>query len=870
MSKGKKKRRVFKRVISVCMYMGIIAALVGVGIFGFIILNTDPLDISSLDENMLTSYVYDKDGNQLESLFKENRIVTEYEDLPQYYVDAVVSIEDTRFFDHFGVDIKRTGAAVLSFVKNLGKSEVGGGSTLTQQLVKNVTRDNEVNWTRKVREWYRAVLLDKQCSKEEIFESYVNTIYLGAGSYGAEVAAQTYFSKSISEVTLEEAACLAALIQRPEGYNPYRSEEAKEGLLKRKNLVLDQMLKYGRITSQECNEAKAKEVVFKRSNENQVSSYFVNAVISQVVDDLAKKNKISETEATNLIYSNGYKIYSTQDSQIQSILEEEYSNVDSFSENGETAQSSMVITDYHTGNVVALVGGVSGDKNKVDEFNRATMAFRQPGSSIKPLSAYGPAFEKENIIPSSIITDEETTFKIKGAKDWTPKNWYKGFKGDVTIRYALEQSMNIPAAKLVDMVGVDYTFDFLKKLGLTNLVEEDKDSIAALSLGGLTNGVSTYEMAAAYGAIANNGKYKAPNLYSKVLDRDGNEILVANTKYDQVMKEETSYLLIDSLKSVVENGIGGKARIANMTVAGKTGTTSSSKDKWFCGFTPYYSAATWIGYDTPKEIESLEAVVIWNKVMKRIHENLEDKEFAVPEGIKFASVCKETGLLPADECETVEEIFTRKTVPTETCELHVLPEEVEVLVCSESLLLPCEHCKEVKTIKVLPEEVPTEVCNMHEEMFAVEVCAETGLLPNSNCEDVVVREFTKDTIPVNTCTHRYVNICQETGKLATDDCPIIYEALVTDQTIPTGTCDIHHKPEPKPEPAPQPKPEPTPEPAPQPTPEPKPEPAPEPTPEPVPEPAPQPVPEPVPEPEPVVEQPVVEEVPVVEESAVTE
>ncbi len=721
--KNKKKRNIgfgiFKIFLFTCIALAIIAVGIVAGILTGIIDDTESLDVEYFETTKLTSYIYDKDGKVITSLYQENRVIAKYSDLPQHLIDAVTSIEDARFFEHNGIDIKRTASATISYVLNGGHSTAGGGSTLTQQLIKNVTGDNDTHWTRKIREWYRAIMLETKLSKEQIIEKYLNTIYLGAGSHGVEVASQNYFAKPVSQVSVEEAACLAAIIQLPESYNPYRSEEAKAALLERKNLVLDQMCKYGKLTQEECDAAKAREVVFKKakSTKQEVNSYFVDAVIEQVITDIMKQKNCTRGAALNLIYGNGYKIYSTQDTRIQKIMEEEYGNPKLFYVSpryGEMMQSAMVVNDYHTGSVVGMVGGVTGTKSGDLDLNRATQSPRQPGSSIKPLAAYGPAFELGLLTPSRTLKDERTVFKIPGSADWIPKNWYGYYAGTVTVKRAIEQSMNIPAAKTLEMVGIDYSYNFIKNMGITTLDPVHDKGIAALALGGLTNGISTYEMAAAYGAIANGGIYVKPKLYTKVVDKNGKDILVADNTIRQVMKEETSYMLIDCLKSVVVRGTGTAARLGSMPVGGKTGTTNDDKDRWFCGFTPYYSAATWIGYDQPKTIEraSYTIVTIWKNVMARIHQNLAVKNFAAPSGLFKTNICSESGLLPCEACiaagTVVSDMFASDTAPKETCGVHKFVE-----VCAESGHLPSKYCTNLKKVVVTGDKTITEACKLH-------------------------------------------------------------------------------------------------------------------------------------------------------------
>ena len=577
-----------------------------------------------------STFVYDKDGNQIDTLHgNEDRIFVEYEDIPTSVVDAVVSIEDERFFEHRGIDIKRTVGAAYSYIINNGDSDFGG-STITQQLVKNVTDDKETNINRKIREWYRATVLESNFSKEEIFEDYINTIYMGEGAYGFEVAARKYFGKSLSDVNLAESAILAAAIQSPESTNPYRSEEAKTKLLERQKVVLSKMLSLGRITILEYNEAISTPIEFKKmaDGSEDVQSYFVDAVIEQVIADLQAQDNLTYDEAKKQVYVGGFRIYTTMDQSVQNAIDNAYNDNTLFytERNGDYMQSAMVVIDHTNGNVLGLIGGAGKKENNLG-LNRATQSYRQPGSCMKPIGAYGPAFEQGKLNPESYI--EDLPLKIK---DWEPKNYYNYFNGYVTVRRAIALSMNLPAVRANMMVDTSFAFEFAKKCGLKSLQNADKD-IAPLALGGLTRGVTPLEMANAYATIANKGMYNEPKLYTRVTDKDGKEILFKTYDTTRVMKESTATDLITCLQDVVAYGTGyGYVKVGNMPVAGKTGNSNDDKDQWFCGFTPYYTIACWNGYDEPRPIGyrsygnyPYTSVKLFNTVMNEICKNKEVK-----------------------------------------------------------------------------------------------------------------------------------------------------------------------------------------------------------------------------------------------------
>ena len=695
--KGKRKKigwKIFKICLFTCLALGIIGTGVVIGVITGIIDKTESVDLEQLQSLKLTSFIYDTDGNEIASLYgDENRVNVTYDKIPQHLIDAVVAIEDERFWEHSGVDVKRTAAAIFTYVVNGGDSTFGG-STITQQLIKNTTGDNEKAWTRKIREWYRAISLENKLEKEDIMESYLNTIYLGAGAHGVEVAAHTYFNKSITEINIAEAATLAAIIQLPEGYNPYRSEEAAEKLSDRKEVVLSKMLELEKITKEEYDEAMAYEIKYEKGKvaTGTKYSYYVDAVIEAVVEDLMGQQNVTRELALQMIYNNGYKIYTPQDADVQKSIDDAFANDSWFytDRKGTFMQAGMVVIDNATGNVVGLSGG-AGEKDEDLSFNRATQAERQPGSCFKPIAAYGPAFEKGVSYPGMGYDDAKTDF----GGGYSPNNYYGYFNGYVSARNAINQSMNIPAVKAMKSVGTDYALKFAKSLGISTFREADNNSLS-VALGGLTTGATVLEMAGAYSAFANGGVYIEPKLYTKVVDADGKEILSTKTEAKRVMKDTTAYLITDCLKTVVESGTATSTRFnRGMNIAGKTGNSNDDKDQWYVGYTPYYTAAVWNGYDDPKPIGRAypyTSMRVWTDVMKDIHTGLSNKQFTKPSGIVSASVCTLSGKVPTDACKAYggvvkTEIFASGTVPTDTCEVHKM-----ATICSQSGRIATEYC----------------------------------------------------------------------------------------------------------------------------------------------------------------------------------
>ncbi|MEG1009169.1 MAG: PBP1A family penicillin-binding protein, partial [Clostridia bacterium] len=724
-----KKYKVFKIILFILIAMFIIGTGIVIGIISGVIDKTDSIKEEDLKLLKLTSFIYDKDGNEIGSLYDiENRVTTQYKNMPKHLIDAIVSIEDERFFKHNGVDVKRTLGAAFTYIINGGKSNFGG-STITQQLVKNIQKDSEASIPRKIREWYRAISLETKLSKEEILEAYLNTIYLGDGTWGVEIASQNYFGKSVKDITLEESAILAAIIQTPESTNPYKSDEQKEKLLNRQKLVLSQMLKLNKIDKETYEKAIKTEVAFKKEKVDVgtgVQTYFVDAVISQVKKDLMEQSNISKGVAEKRLYSDGLKIYSTQDKNIQQAINDAYKNEKIFykDKKGDFMQSSMVVMDHSTGNVLGLIGG-AGEKTGMD-FNRATDAYRQPGSTMKPLGAYGPAFEQGVLAPGMGLDDSQF---VMG--NWTVKNYYGYYNGYVTARDAIAKSMNVPAVRACQKAGADYAYKFARNAGLVDLQEKDKN-LASLALGGVTKGFTVMEMANAYSTIANGGIYIKPKLYSKVVDKDGKEILKNSIEPKSVMKDTTAYMLTDCLAGVVKPGgtAYGYVKTGNMPLAGKTGQTDEDKDQWFIGFSPYYTIACWNGYDDPKPIGRgypYSSVKLFNTVMNSITKGQPIKQFNRPSGIVNGSVCRVSGGVVTDACrldprgdQTITDIFASGSISKTTCSVHKRAE-----ICKETGLLATEYCpKELRTFITRDYDlnasasdakymIPKDTCKVH-------------------------------------------------------------------------------------------------------------------------------------------------------------
>ncbi len=659
----------------------IVALLVG-GVFAisfFGLFGSDSFDASMISLN-LTSTVYYTDDNgvshELTHLYQsQNRIWADITDIPKYLQDAFVAIEDERFESHGGVDIPRTAKATLRYVFT-GSSSFGG-STITQQLVKNLTDDRDTSPLRKVREMARAVALEREMSKEQILEMYLNTIFLANNCYGVQAAANKYFGLDVSELSLAQCASIAGITQYPSYYDPLRNPENN---IDKQHIILDKMLELGKITQEEYDSALKEKLVFGADGKTAnapVQSYFVDEVINNVIQDLMEQKGYSEALAEQVVYNSGLKIYATIDPTIQNAIEDVYENPSNFPAAPGTVkpESAMVIVDNQTGAVKGIVGGM-GQKKQNRIFNRATQALRQPGSTMKPLGVYAPAIEKGLIAPSSLVLD--APIDING---WKPSNYYSGYKGTVTVRTALKESMNTPAVRVLQDVGVDYSYKFVSdKLGITTLVDKETRngkvfsdrSLSSLSLGGVTDGVKPIELASAYAAFANGGVYFKPYTYTKVVDSDGNVLLENNADGKIAMSDTTAYMVTSMLESVVTNGTGTTARLpCGMPSGGKTGTTDDEKDRWYVGFTPYYTGVVWYGYDNPQSLSFLNyhpCTPVWKKVMNTISQAQPKQSFAAPKGISKVSVCSATGNLPTEGCTTFYDCFKSGYVPTKLCD----------------------------------------------------------------------------------------------------------------------------------------------------------------------------------------------------------
>lgn len=675
--KLKKKDSVIRRIIKKLILFIILALLMTLGV----IMAISAFSWKELAEDMFlntNSVVLDKEGKVIAKLGVEQKKVTvPIDKIPRNLINAYISIEDERFYSHYGIDIKRTGGAILSYITNFGNSSYGG-STITQQLVKNLTGDTQDSITRKVKEWWKAFLLECYFDKDEIIEMYLNVIYIGPNVYGVQTGAKYYFNKDVSKLSLAESAYLAGLNHSPNSYNPFENYDNEELINKRTLTVLNKMLELGYINNEEY--AKAEQEVeeglhFKQGEietENPIYSYHTDALILEAVNDLAEEKNISETFATNYLNMAGLTIYSTQNSEIQKDVETEFLKQQYMikSSNGdETAQAGMVILNHQNGQVLGCVGGL-GEKQTFRGLNRATQSKRQTGSAIKPLAVLVPGINEKIFTPATIYNDKKTTFE----NAYNPANNDGIYLGRITVRRALESSQNVPFVEMMEEITPQKSISYLNKMGITSLTAKDEG--LPLALGGLQYGITPLEMAGAYATIANDGNYVEPTFYTTIVDNNGKIILKTEQETRNVFSEQVAFVVKKLLQQPVEGtyGTASYCMIPGVDVAAKTGTTDENFDKWLCGFTSYYTGVTWFGFDQNETIDfnhQNPAGIIWANVMKEVHSDLSRATFRLPNNIEVKYICADTGMVAKSDCNnTYPEYFLSGTVPKECTTRH--------------------------------------------------------------------------------------------------------------------------------------------------------------------------------------------------------
>ena len=750
------------------------AVFSGVGIVRGLTDSAPDINEENIMPDGYPSIIYDANGKKVQKLMgiNANREYKKITDIPECVQNAFVAIEDARFYKHSGVDLQGILRAVFSALSD--EKVTQGASTITQQLLKNQVfgGGNEKSFfgkvSRKIQEQSLAIKLESTIDKKKILEYYLNTINLGQNTMGVETASKRYFGKSVSKLTVSEAAVLAGITQNPTEYNPITEQQNNEA---KRKIILKNMLDQEYITEDEYEEALGDDVYSRIQDINKekrtssygdINSYYVDAVIENVVSDLKQKLGYTETQAYNAIYREGLKIYTCQDQSLQKICDDVINNDKYYQKNtksylsyqlkvkksdGETElytegdvrafindahkkrisfyfknrkkaekyikmfkkknldkhdkilsesinlikqpQASFVLMEQSTGKVRAIVGG-RGEKTANRTLNRASSSKRQPGSTFKVLSTYLPALDTSGFTLANVMDDAPYKYPgtNKRVKDWDSS----GYKGLTSLRQGIVDSVNIVTVKTFQKVTPQTGFDYLLNLGFTTLVDRRETSDGQIysdiqlptALGGLTDGVTNVELTAAYAAIANGGTYIKPVYYTKIVDSKGNVLLQNSKSGKKVMKNTTAWLLTDAMKDVIKRGTGKKAvfKKIKMTQAGKTGTTSDNTDFWFEGYTPYYTAGIWLGYDSMfTQMSGSASKIMWRDIMEKVHKvkKLKNKNFKKPEDIITRKICKKCGKLAVyglcdralDGNDIKTEYFARGTQPKESCDCHV-------------------------------------------------------------------------------------------------------------------------------------------------------------------------------------------------------
>lgn len=737
----------------------------------------DPTRLTISDR---TSFLYDKNGNLITSIADtEYRDWTDIEDIPDMLKNAFIAVEDVRFYKHNGVDFKRLFSAALEV---LGNNNSSGGSTITQQLIKNKVLGTQRNYKRKVQEAYLALELETRIGKDDIFEAYLNDIYLGESNYGVKTAAKDYFGKDLNQLTVRECAMLAGLPQSPYSYDPRRNmyrRDKMEITNDRTDHVLKCMYRAGFITREQYYSALAEDVtILEQSEQKQMydMAYFVEYAINDVIAHLIEQRGLDNTAANrsaieNELRTGGYHIYTTVDPDIQHTVQNTLSEWDSYpsladsskaiieetTSDGATIsitepQAAAVVLDYHTGELRAVVGG--RDEPQVRKgLNRAYQSYTEVGSSIKPLAVYGPALDL-GISPATIVPNMDGAIPGWDTEKGYPSGGLKSHYGPVTIRRGVMSSLNVVAARvLIKYVSGTTALHYLKELGIDD-THLNKDG-PGLALG--TSGITPIQMAAAYGTIASGGIYCEPLSFTKVVDGEGNVILDADAvrQSRRVFKESTAWLLTDMLTDAVKSGTGTKAKIDGITVAGKTGTNSDYASVYFAGMTPYYSATVWVGHDYPANRlkEGADggtyAAPLWQAFMAKIHAGLENRDIIDADpaslGLVKCTVCSVSGKLATEDCKLdgdhkpVTDWFVASNAPTAYCDMHV-----SIDVCASTGLAATQFCpaEQVSTISRV-------LIRLDSELFGFEDAYLFKALPNAVRTTLGKADYLKS---LTTCT----------------------------------------------------------------------------------------------------------------------
>lgn len=673
---------------------------------------TEALDPVLMTTGSQTSTMYGADGAVISistgSTNTDREYVSIYEVKHTYIDEAFIAIEDERFYDNIGIDPRRIASAVVSALAN-GGSATHGGSTITQQTVKMLTGKDEISASRKVQEWYNAIQLKQTLTDDEILELYINLVPMANSYVGIQTAAKAYFDKNASELTLEESAFLAGIPKGPSIYNPL-TETGMRNALRRQRMVLGKMYELMMITEKQYNDALNNELVFRQTpleiSGTSINSYFAEHVYEEVIEDLQSEKGYTLEAARNLVFNGGVEIFTTFNAEVQSYVDATFNKQELFMADPgryeglpEKPNAGMAVIDNKNGAVIAMGGGY-GEKSANLVLNRATDIERQPGSSSKPINVYAPAIEMNKITGATIINDELVYMDPDNPDTPYPRNaYYPQYRGEMTVRNAVKISNNVPAAKVMEMIGLDNSKYFLKLVGIDRI---NDPAMISMSVGGFQQGMSPLEMASAFSVFPTGGLYTRPYTYTRVLDVNGNEILKKGSEYNVVYRPDTAFMMTKILEETILGAnnafyyegsawIYGMVENANgetIATAGKTGTTDDQKDKWFAAYTPYYSAAVWYGLDTPRAIPGSDnegAKRIWFDVFDNLLLDYPAVDWEQPSNIIALEIDVNTGMLATDACRAanrlnvITEYFVigHPLTPTEVCDLHNHSEEPE-------------------------------------------------------------------------------------------------------------------------------------------------------------------------------------------------
>lgn len=683
--------RVFEIGLVSLILMGFLVTGIGGGMLVGYITTAEPISAGMLSGTTRTTHIKDSEGRDIAILTGSQNINREYVSFSAikgtYIDEAFKAIEDERYDEHIGIDPKRIGSAIISALAN-GGTATHGGSTITQQTVKMLSGADQRSAQRKIQEWYNAIQLEQARSKDEIMEIYLNLVPMGNSYVGVQSAARAYFDKDAKDLSLIECAFLAGIPNLPAVYNPL-TETGRRNALRRMRIVLGKMHDLTWISDAEYEAALNEELMFRQTpmtvSASQVNSYFVDYVVEQVIDDLVKQNGYSKEMASIAVYNQGLTIETTADSDAQTKTEIVFNNPAYFVQNPaildqypETPQGSIVVIENYPnpGQIKAIVGGY-GEKTGNFVLNRAVSSRRQPGSSIKPLAVYGPAIDTGKITAASIFSDIPVYLNPDEPTKLYPKNSYEGYRGNMSVRDAVKRSVNTISAQIWQYILKGETsLKYLSAVG----IDRPTENYVAIAMGGFREGMTALEMAGGFATLANEGLYTEPYAYTRVLDANGNVLLEHRPDFTQVYKPESAFIMTDIMTGVFEPGgtAAGRGPV-NTVAAGKTGTTDDNRDKWFCGYTPYYTAAVWYGYDNrlggtviPAQDRS-NAILIWQAVMNALHESLPQRAFPVPKNIETHVVCSDSGQLATTACPAPrKEYFVPGAAlnPTVPCTIH--------------------------------------------------------------------------------------------------------------------------------------------------------------------------------------------------------